>query len=66
MLGADGYRTKAELKASVGQQFHYIETSFFDNEFNPNGDNVVVGPHPQERRWYATVTCQDGRIVRVK
>jgi hypothetical protein len=66
MMGAP-YATKKALKASVGQRFRYIETSLFGSEFKPNGDNTVVGPDPYNKRnWYATVTCADGIIVKVK
>ena len=66
MLGADGYKTKKELKQYIGCPLRYIETSLFGLEFKPNGDNVIVGPSPYERKWYATVTCKDGIIVKVK
>lgn len=66
MLGVYGYNTKKELKAAVGQPLHYVETSMFGLEFRPNGTNTVVGPDAYyDRRWYATVTCKDGFIVKV-
>jgi hypothetical protein len=66
MMGAP-YPTKKALKAAVGQPFDYIETSLFGPEFRPDGDNTVVGPDPYTaRKWYATVTCKAGVIVKVR
>ncbi len=65
MMGAN-YLTKKALKASVGQQLRYIETSLFGPEYNPNGTFCVVGPDPyKSRKWYAEVTMQDGLIKKV-
>ena len=67
MMGVYGYKTKKSLKESVGKPFQYVETSLFGEEFKPNGDNTVVGPDAYSKRdWYATVTCKDGIIVKVK
>jgi hypothetical protein len=66
MLAARGYKTKAELKRAVGQPFHYSETSMFGLEYSPTGDNTVVGPSAYERKWYATVKCEQGIIKSVK
>ena len=67
MLAADGsYRTKKELKASVGKLLRYVETSIHGYEFNPNGSNVVVGPSAYERKWFAKVTCAHGFIIKVE
>jgi len=66
MLGTN-YKTKKELKASVGKRLDYIETPIFGPEFKPNGTNTVVGPDPcTNRKWYAAVECKDGIIVKVK
>ena len=54
MLGARGYKTKKELKASIGKRFGFEETSMFGPEYDKNMQGVaVVGP--RERRWYAQV-----------
>lgn len=67
MLGVSGYRTKRDLKASIGQPLQYVETSIFGSEFKPTGSNVVVGPDAYVKRsWYAQVECRDGLIVNVK
>ena len=65
MMGAP-YPTKKALKAAIGQELDYIETSLFGEEFRPNGSNTVVGPDPYtSRKWYAVVVCKDGVIVKV-
>lgn len=67
MMGVQGYPTKKSLKESIGQPLRVVETSLFGEEFNPDGDNPVVGPDAYTRRdWYATVTCKGGIIVKVK
>lgn len=67
MLGAVGYKTKKELKESVGKRLRYQETSLFGNEYNPDGDNTVVGPDAYNaRNWYATVSLKGGIIQKVK
>jgi hypothetical protein len=59
------YKTKAELKAAVGEPLRYGETSIFGREFDPNGRFAVVGPSEYKRKWYATVTMINGRIAKV-
>lgn len=65
MMGAL-YKTKKDLKASVGQPLKYEETSFFGPEYRADGTFAVVGPSPRERKWYAEVTMKDGKIAKVK
>lgn len=66
MMGVTGYKTKKQLKESVGKPLRYVETSMFGNEYKPDGENVVVGPDAYNaRNWYATVTLKDGIIVKV-
>lgn len=64
MMGAD-YKTKKELKESVGKSLRYIETSIFGPEFKETGSFAVVGPSPENRKWYATVQMEKGIIKRV-
>jgi len=59
------YRTKKELKASIGQPLRYQETSIFGNEYRENGRLVVVGPSAYSRKWYARVEMKDGKIFKV-
>lgn len=62
---AASYKTKKELKASVGQKLRYVETSLFGPEYKSNGKFCVVGPSPYERKWFAQVTMKDGLIEKV-
>jgi hypothetical protein len=64
MMGAR-YKTKKELKASIGQPLRYEETSFFAPEYKPDGKFCVVGPSPTERKWFAEVTMANGLIAKV-
>ena len=65
MIAANGYKTKKELKASIGHYFRHTETSMFTDEFKANGRNTVVGPSAYNRKWYATVTCVNSIITKV-
>lgn len=65
MMGAL-YKTKKDLKAAIGKELMYQETSVFGAEYTPNGKFCVVGPSPHERKWYAEVTMKDGKIEKVK
>ena len=64
MLGAS-YKTKKDLKASIGQPLRYVETSIFGAEYRENGKFCVVGPSPTQRKWYAEVTMENGKIAKV-
>ena len=64
MMGAT-YRTKKDLKASIGQSLRHVETSMFGPEYRDNGKFCVVGPSPTERVWFAEVTMKDGLIFKV-
>jgi len=67
VLGTYGYKTKKDLKASIGKRFQYVETSMFGEEYKPNGWNTCVGPDAyRARNWYANVLCEDGIIKKVK
>ena len=65
MMGAS-YKTKKELRESVGRPLRYVETSMFGNEFTPNGKFCVVGPSPTVRKWFAEVEMKDGVIAKVR
>ena len=65
MMGAN-YKTKKELKENVGKELSYIETSMFGNEYKSNGTFCVVGPNPQNRKWFAQVTMENDLIKKVK
>lgn len=64
MMGAS-YKTKKELKQNVGKPLRYVETSMFGAEYKDNGTFCVVGPSPYERKWYASVTMENGLIKKV-
>lgn len=64
MMGAS-YKTKKELKASIGKSLNYVETSMFGAEYEENGSFCVVGPSPYQRKWFAQVTMKDGKISKV-
>jgi hypothetical protein len=59
------YKSKKDLKASIGQTLKYCETSLFGYEYQSNGKFAVVGPSPTERKWYATVVMVDDKISKV-
>lgn len=59
------YATKKLLKFAIGKPLRYEETSLFGEEYAPNGKFCVVGPSPYDRKWYATVTMENGLIKRV-
>lgn len=64
-LAVRGYKTKKELKASIGDSLRYTETSMFGAEYTPNGSFVVVGPCAYTRKWFAKVVMVDGKIKSV-
>ena len=65
-----GYKSKKELKESVGQRLDYQETSMFGNEFKADGS--FVGAHRPAvtglpgREFFAEVTMSNGLIQAVK
>jgi len=66
MMGAS-YKTKKDLKASVGKSLRYVETSMFGQEYKSNGSFAVVGPCPYtNRKWYASVVMENDLIKSVK
>jgi hypothetical protein len=59
------YRTKKQLKENIGYPLAYEETSMFSPEFKENGKFAVVGPGAYDRKWYAEVTMENGKIKKV-
>lgn len=57
------YETKKELKANIGNELDYIETSMFKEEYKSNG--IITGCN-KKRSWFANVTIEDNKIARVK
>lgn len=67
MLGANGYKTKAEIKKNVGKRLKFVETSMFGPEYKENGVVTMVGPCAYtNRKWYANITMENGLIKSVK
>ncbi len=64
MMGAS-YKTKKELKQSVGKPLRFVETSVFGKEYTADGKFCVVGPSPYLRKWFAEVTMSAGLIAKV-
>jgi hypothetical protein len=65
MMGAL-YKSKKELKASIGKPLNYTETSMFGAEYKEDGTFSVVGPDPyNNRKWFASVTMVGGLISKV-
>ena len=63
------YKSKKELKESIGKRLDYIETSMFGPEYVGNGTMTGANrPHVtgKGREFFANVTMQDGLIVGVK
>lgn len=65
MMSISGFKTKKELKAAVGQEPRFVETSLFGPEYKGDGSYTIVGPSPYDRKWYATVVVKDGKISKV-
>lgn len=67
MISVYNCRTKKDLKAKIGQDADHVlqETSMFGPELRDHGKFAVVGPGPYERKWYAEVTVDGGKIVKV-
>lgn len=63
------YPSKAALKASIGKQLDYMETSLFGPEYKSDGELTVANrPHLSGigREFFATVTMVNGLIEKVK
>ena len=60
------YKTKKDLKASIGKSLCYEETSIFGLEFKSNGSFAVVGPSAYQRKYFAEVHMENGLIKKVK
>ena len=63
------YKTKKDLKASVGEPLRYTETSLFGPEYRLDG-KFYGGrrPHLQGggREWFAEIVMKEGKIFKVK
>ena len=63
------YKSKKDLKNSIGQKLNYRETSIFGPEYVADGD-ITGANRPQYtgigREFFATVTMENGLIKKVK
>ena len=60
------YNHKEDLKAAIGQNLRFRETSMFGPEYDANMQGKpVVGPTVHERKWFAQVWLKDGIITKV-
>ncbi len=66
MMTVTGYKTKKDLKAAIGKELRYVETSIFGPEYRSTGTFCIVGPSAYERKWFAQVTMANDIIVKVK
>jgi hypothetical protein len=57
------YKTKKELKAAVGSELRFTETSFFGQDYRENG--IVYGTNHPKRSWFAKVELREGKIAKV-
>lgn len=64
------YNSKKDLKANIGKELNFTETSIFAPEYKPNG--VLVGSNRpfssdnKGKEFFAEVTLKDNLIVKVK
>jgi len=65
MLAAS-YPTKKAMREAKGTPLLYIETSIFGPDYKGDGNYVVVGPSPYNRKWYGQVVVKGGVIHSVK
>ena len=63
------YPSKKSLKEKAtgkAAKIVFMETSAFGPEYSGDGTYSVVGPSPENRKWYAEVTVVNGLISKVK
>jgi len=65
MLAAS-YPTKKAMREAKGTPLLYIETSILGPDYKGDGNYVVVGPSPYNRKWYGQVVVKGGVIHSVK
>ena len=65
-----GYESKKALRAAVGKELNYEETSWAGEEYRPNGSFTVAArpgmSRGVKREFYAKVTMRDGLIAKVE
>jgi len=59
------YNSKKQLKESIGQELRFNETSIFGPEYVSTG-TFCVADHSPKRKWFAMVTMENDKIIKVK
>ena len=62
------YKSKKELKESIGERLNYIETSMFGDEYRSTGSLVRAHSHHStnmSREFFDQVTMENDVIVKV-
>ena len=57
------YKTKKDLKNSIGSELNYTETNIFKDEYTENG--IVIGCDVN-RKFFAKITIKNNLIERVQ
>lgn len=69
MYVSPNFKTKKALKEAVaaGKEVTIFQPGPFGGNEPTDGETSVEGPHfPQPHSWYARVTLENGKIVKVK
>jgi len=65
------YKTKKELRKSIGKHLKYSTTTFRENEYRSNGEIIGMNRptgirRNQSREWFAKVLMRNDKIIKVK
>lgn len=69
MYVSPNFKTKKALKAAVaeGEHVRIFQPGPFGGDEPDDGIVAVEGPHyPEPHKWYATVTLENGKVIKVK
>lgn len=67
MYVSPNFKTKKALKEAVARGDEVTVFSPGPFPAPENGNAAIEGPHyPEPHRWYANVTVENGRVVKVK
>ena len=69
MYVSPNFKTKKAFKEAVaaGKDINIFQPGPFGGNEPSDGVVAVEGPHhPQPHRWYASVTIENGKVVKVK
>ncbi len=61
------FKTKKALKEAIkeGQEVYVYAMNPWGITDVPDGEHALVGPGPYERKWYASITTQGQKIVKI-